>query len=60
MLVSEKKIIAKKSTNSFFVSSDIELVEKLNNTDKLFKKWKIEVSSFNDSFVNLKNKLNII
>jgi len=60
MLVSEKKVIAKKSTNSFFVSSDIELVEKLNNTDKLFKKWKIEVSSFNDSFVNLKNKLNII
>ena len=60
MLVSEKKVITKKTTNSFFVSSDIELVEKLNNTDKLFKKWKIGVSSFNDSFVNLKNKLNII
>jgi len=59
MLVSEKEVLVKKSINSFFVSSDIELVEKLNSTDNLFKKWKIGVSSFNDSFVSLKNKLNI-
>jgi len=59
MLVAEKKVILKKIENSFFVSSYVELVNKLNNTDKLFKKWKIWVSSFNDSFVSLKNKLNI-
>jgi len=38
MLVSEKEVLVKKSINSFFVSSDIELVEKLNSTDNLFKK----------------------
>jgi len=59
MLVSEKEVLVKKTINSFFVSSDIELVEKLNNTDNLFKKWKIWFSSFDDSFVSLKNKLNI-
>jgi len=60
MLIAEKKVITKKSKNNFFISSDVELVEKLNDTDNLFKKWKIKVSSFNDSFVSLKNKLNII
>jgi hypothetical protein len=38
MLVSEKRILEKKAKNSFFISSDVELIEKLNNTDKLFKK----------------------
>ena len=52
-------LLKTQTSKTFLISNDIEILNKLNKTDKLFKEWKIWFKLFNESFLNLKNKLNI-
>jgi len=56
MLIKDRKNINEKNDN-FFILNDLDLINKLNNTDKLLKEWKINFKSFNESFNDLSNKL---
>ncbi len=48
-----------KKEPSFIVHSDIEILQRLEETDRLFKAWKMWFSTLEDSYNNLSKKLNI-